>query len=189
MNGTLTREQSVILAAVVRDRVVHDLGAGSGELSDILVELGATKVIAIDKDWRGSKNLKNVEVHPCYFHDFAGPDPDVAFLSWPVNWHVNGLVELLEKARLVIYLGTHTGGSACGWSGLFDHLLSRTIVIHAPHWKNTLTVYGPRCDRRGPRTGEEHAMVTRRIWSYDEAEALVSGRSTEHASSDASHGP
>jgi hypothetical protein len=177
MHGTLTREQSNVLAAVVRDRTVHDLGAGTGELSDLLVELGAEKVIAIDKAWLGRKAPPKVDVHNCYFHEFKGPDPDIAFLSWPVNWKVDGLLDLLAKARLVIYLGTNTGGSACGWPGLFEHLLRRTIVVHAPDMRNTLTVYGHPCDLRGPRTGEEYAMLSGGCWNYDEAEARVRGRS------------
>lgn len=187
MSGTLTTEQCSVLAAVVRGRVVHDLGAGSGELSDVLIDLGAERVIAIDKDWRGRQDPHKVEVHRCYFHDFDGPAPDVAFLSWPVNWHVNGLIALLEKARLVVYLGTNTGGSACGWPGLFEHLLRRTIVVHAPDQRNTLTVYGPPCPLRAPETGEEHAMLSHGIWSYEDAEARIRGRNaSDDAPDDAS---
>lgn len=175
MHGTLTREQSNVLAAFVRDRVVHDLGAGTDELSDLLVEYGAEKVIAIDKAWLGREASPKVEVHNCYFHKFSGPDPDIAFLSWPVNWKVDGLIEILEKARLVIYLGTNTGGSACGWPDLFEHLLRRSIVAHAPDWRNTLTVYGSPCEMQGPRTGEEFAMLSGGCWNYDEAEAKARG--------------
>jgi hypothetical protein len=175
MSGRLNPVQRALLRDHVGDETVHDLGAGACTFSDLIAELGAKKVYAVDKViWEQPRSPK-VEVVRCYFADYLGPAPEVVFLSWPDNHILNGLIQLLQKARKVIYLGKNTDGTACGWPGLFEHFLGRSILAHAPDPKNSLTVYGAPCERRVPQTGEEMAMVHGDTdWmSYEVAESLA----------------
>lgn len=156
--GRLSDAQRAALRDAVVGEVVHDLGAGACTFSDILVELGATKVYAVDKSIWAPPTSPKVEVVETYFMAYTGPAPEVAFLSWPDNHPLVGLLQLLSKCRKVIYLGKNTEGTSCGWPGLFEELATREILVHLPAPKNTLTVYSDRRVGR-PLTGEEFCGI------------------------------
>jgi hypothetical protein len=173
--GRLTDVQRALLRDHVGGEVVHDLGAGACTFSDLIANLGALKVYAIDKGVWARPESPKVEVIETYFATYTGPDPEVVFLSWPDNHPLPGLIQLLSKSKKVIYLGKNTDGTMCGWPGLFRHLLTRRILAHAPAEKNSLTVYGAVGDPRTPDTGEEVAMIhgSGEIMSYRTAETLA----------------
>lgn len=179
MFGRLTDTQRAVLRDAVAGEVVHDLGAGDGELADIVAGLGARSVIAVEKEERLCRpSSPKVRVVPVYVEHYVcgldGPDPEVCLLSWPCNYCWPGLVNLLTKARKIIYRGKNTDGTACGTLTLFDHLLHRKILAHAPDKANSLTVYGAAGERRQPQTGEEYAALHTEHWiSYEVAEEFV----------------
>lgn len=165
--GHLLPEQRAALRPYVEGRCVHDLGAGDLGLSHALLELGASKVVAIDKEYRVS-NDPRIEAIECYFHEVA-EDVDVGFASWPMNFEDYGLLKLVQRTPMFIYLGKNTDGTSCGGHDLFEHLSGREVLSHVPAKTNTLIVYGPKRVER-PRLKEEHASLTalERLWWYEE---------------------
>lgn len=169
--GKLTPSQAEVLRPFIEGRQVHDLGAGDLTLASRLLTLGADGVVAVEPH-APKKHPPQIEVHPTYFADYA-ETPEVAFVSWPVNYDGIGLVKVLRRAPVVIYLGVNTDGTSCGGSDLWEHLRKREVLAHAPHPQNTLIVYGPKRVRR-PLYGEEWAAIDQsRIYRYSEAEALI----------------
>jgi len=79
-----------------------------------------------------------------------------------------GLLQALDRADVVIYLGCNTDHSACGSPELFRQLCGRELLGHVPHRRNTLLIYG-RGTRTGPLTGEEFAGLTGALLSFEEA--------------------
>lgn len=166
MRGSLDRFQQKILADIVTGQVVHDLGAGDLFLAHYLVHyLGASKVIAVEKERVPPPTSDKVEYVRSYFDKFEGK-PDVALLSWPVSWD-SGVLHLVRKARILIYLGRNTDGTVCGYRNLWGHLASREVLHYDDRsdQHNTLIIYGP-----GPRVGrrlpEEHAALDQsRVWT------------------------
>lgn len=171
--GRLSHAQLMAIRAVIAQREVVDLGAGSGALAQQLVDTGASRVVAIDKvEW--GPVASGVERLWMRFEDYVGP-ASLVFLSWPDNHPNRGLLDIVTRAQTVIYVGKNTDGTACGWPGLFTEFQTREIVAHVPEQRNTLTVYGPARVRRGP-TGEEFAGINcHGAWfSFSRAEALGS---------------
>ena len=196
--GRLSEDQEKVLAPFVKDKIVHDLGAGFCDLSLRLLELGASRVVAIDKDRmpRLEHLAGRVAQARATFAEAAGfGSPggfsdeearrarslartiDVAFLSWPRENKVPGLVELLGRARIVVYLGKNTDMSMCGWPGMFlEALLPRSVLAHAPEQRNTLIVYGPRSNEPRRILGEEAAALAAgeappRVVTWEKTEA------------------
>lgn len=169
--GRLSEHQKIALRPFVQGKIVHDLGAGSCSLSVELIRLGAASVIAVDKEpIHGAESLEKLRVFAfqAYFSDLRDEKPEVAFLSWPANRFDQHLLELVEASETVVYLGSNTDGSACGWPGLFREFLRRERLAYAPERKNTLIVYGKHLPvSRTPR-GEEYAGLT----SWDEGGIL-----------------
>lgn len=169
--GRLNLKQRRIVAKAVKGRTVHDLGAGDLQLSGELVDLGAAKVIAIDKDaphyWKGDSRI---EVRKTYFHAVQDDPIEVAFVSWPSNYVDWDLIRLVRRSQRVIYLGNNMDGTSCGSVPLFEHLLTRELVEHVPDRPNTLLVYGAPQEAERDRVGEELAALTayQRMWRYEE---------------------
>lgn len=176
--GKFSIDQMSAVVPFLRDAKVHDLGAGTGELARQLVQLGAKQVTMVDKaphdEWR-TMHLPTYKYVISYYHDYKDKI-DTAFLSWPwTGGRDAGLDVLVKGARVVIYLGKNTDGTACGSAGLYQVLSGREILAHVPAYKNTLTVYGPRRVTRPP-TGEEMAGLmahTGRSFTHEEAEEIV----------------
>lgn len=173
--GTLTTVMEHTLRSHVQGQVVWDLGAGDLAWSQRLVQLGAKKVVAVDKEPMQGRPGK-VEIRKGYFHDIEPSAPDiipVAFLSWPANYPQRGLLELLDRALKVIYLGKNTDGSACGWPVLFANFYFRNLLAHVPHKGNSLLVYDTyRLPNEGPRrlVAEEYAPLQPEMLSWEEVE-------------------
>lgn len=195
----LSPEQTEALRRHVKGRVVHDLGAGLCNLSVALLDLGAKRVIAIEKEKMPVLDRPGLVQVRASFQDAAGSEDvehawgraeierarefvrsiDVAFLSWPPNYPVPGLLDLLERARSVVYVGKNTDSSACGWGRLFRlALIPRRVLAHVPDPKNTLIVYGRVA---GPRRllGEEFAALVsaqEQVVTFEQASAIDAGR-------------
>lgn len=173
--GKLSDDQREAVREHVRDRVVHDLGAGSCELSCELLNLGAKSVVAIDTKEIPfvDRRIKRIRTaFECYREPIS-----VAFVSWPINQEDPGLPRLLRGAKKVIYLGKNTDGTMCGWPELFlDVLAKRKVEVYLPERKNTLIIYGAKLRaRRKSLLGEESAGATAYSgeWvSFEESEGL-----------------
>ncbi len=171
--GQLDRKQAKALRALVKGKRIHDLGCGDQVLTRDLVKFGATEVIAIDTHPYGEPRPRITTIKSS-FEDYALemymnqlPDIEVAFVSWPANRRMNDLLLLIETAKFIVYLGKCTDGTSCGWPGLFEHFLSRTILSYIPHRHNTLCIYGDRLT--APREGEleERAGLDwQKVWPY-----------------------
>ncbi len=184
--GKLFQDQVETLAPFVRNKVVHDLGAGNLALSKALLSMGARQVIAVDKeavkgvhDQRTQAVPQRIQVVQRYFAQYQEPI-DTAFVSWPANnvSSDNALVKLLRRAERVIYLGKNTDHSMCGTPVLFGHLVCRKLLAYAPQRENTLIVYGPLINKARQLKGEELAALTtvERVWFYDEVERCPSSK-------------
>ena len=173
----LTGPQRNTLAMFCAGKRVSDLGCGSASLSRELVALGAVSVLAVDKalkevSFRADLRNKGVTPLSAYFDKVSHLESEVAVVSWPVNRPMPGLVRLLGCSDTVIYIGKNVDGTSCGCPVMFEHLVSREILAHKPHKRNTLTVYGKGPRAHGVITGEE--LASRRadkILSYEEAES------------------
>ena len=166
--GRLTDRQRAVVRGVVTGKRVTDLGAGDFHLSQEMLWLGAVEVDAVDRNLpaRAPRHVNRVE---SYFHDWRGV-PEVAFVSWPVNWEV-GLPAVLRRAPTVIYLGTNVGGTACGDEHLWRYLTTSEVLVYEPDPSNTLIVYGPREVERLPVGEELAALDSAKLYTFEAAEA------------------
>lgn len=174
--GHLTKGMLHALEQTIHGQLVVDVGAGDLYYSRLLLELGARKVVAIDKEplsraRRGIQTIRN----PLRALE---PIRDAwLFLSWPVN-HDIGYLPWLEAAEGVVYLGSNVDGSSCGVPAMFMHLYYRGVLHHIPHRRNTLTIYGgPRTQDR-ELTHEEYAALQTEPLDYEKALRAVE-RSTK----------
>jgi hypothetical protein len=159
--GAPSVQQLSVVREFVRDRVVHDFGAGDLVLSKMLVTLGARRVVAVDKE-RMESPFAAVECVQARFDELLAALSmiDVAFVSWPQNRHDTALLTLFQRAKTCIYLGKNTDGSACGHPELFKHFVQRELLAYKAERRNTLIVYGRGAlDPRKPR-GEELAGLS-----------------------------
>lgn len=181
--GKLNAAQSSIVKRFVAGRQVMDLGAGDFELSRCLVDLGASKVYAVERATRhggilevgtpyeavtvvaaGLKSLGRVARHKKRAEELPPVTHrgiDVALVSWPspedskFSAHADySLLEPIRKARTVIYLGSNVDGTICGSKRLYQHLAKRRVFAHEPDRRNTLIVYGPLLPR-----GQERELL------------------------------
>lgn len=154
----LNKAQAEALRSVVTGVVVHDLGAGDLSLAEQVLDLGALQVVAIDKEPLPRVHSSGITYHRGYFEQYYEPI-DVALISWPPQYCI-GLPNLIKRARVVIYFGKNTDGTACGNSELFGHLLTRELSVYLPDRHNTMICYGRvTTEIRKPR-GEEVAAIS-----------------------------
>lgn len=166
-NGKLSARQRELVKPVVEGETIHDLGAGDLSLAHVLIWLGAARVVAIDKQPMPDGADLRIDRVTSYFNHYREPI-QTAFVSWPINWADEGLVECVRRASIVIYLGSNMDGSACGATALWEHLSGRIILAHEPERSNTLIVYGPDLVDRELVPEEFAALNTQRMWGYDE---------------------
>lgn len=165
--GRLNQAQRVAVIPHLIGRVIYDLGAGDLELARECLSLGATHVVAIDKEGLPRQKVAGVTKRRVSFAEFKDPAPTVA-LSWPVNWVVEGLLRIVRQAERVIYLGTNTDGMACGTKILWEHLAVREVLVHVPDRRNTLIVYGGMLLKSRKLLPEEYASLnTDEVYSFD----------------------
>ncbi len=119
-----------------------DLGAGDLDLAISLVLLGASKVVAIEKEETDPSPLPQIEVRRAYFSQVLDT-PEIVFLSWPVNRSDAGLLRLVHNAKIVIYLGCNTDSSCCGDKALFEEMSERELLAEVNERHNCLIIVGP----------------------------------------------
>lgn len=158
--GRLSDDQTAVLAKRIEDRVVHDLGAGHCALALRLARLGAKKVIAVDKKPMPTVDDPRVETRQGFYGSVATDTIDVGFVSWPETKESIVLLQLLQHAVSVVYLGKNTDSTACGWPALFKSFLDRKVLAYVPERPNTLIVYGEKLKRPRKPRGEEHAAIS-----------------------------
>lgn len=179
-HGKPTAEQIEAIAKHVRGRRVHDLGSGDCILADMLLQLGAAHVTAVDAQCPypslGSPIFTPVVTE---FRHYKPTEPiDVAFLSWPSQYEElggrdGGLTDIVELAKTVVYLGSNTDMNACGSERLIEHFLRRDLLLQMPARQNTLLILGDIRATHRPPTGEEYAawerVLKHRAYSFEEA--------------------
>lgn len=141
----ITSEQRRAIGRCVEGRLVHDLGAGDGSFSVELVKLGAREVVAVEKDWPAEYELHDprIRVKRTWFSHIDEP-MEVGLISWPTNRQRDpDLVRLLERCKLVIYLGSNVDSTSCGSQDMFVHFTCRQLLEYLPDRRNTLLVLGP----------------------------------------------
>lgn len=171
--GRLSKAQLQAIKPYVKDCEVHDLGAGDLEVSKKLVGLGASNVVAVDREinFRQGKRISKVAAS---FEEFAADHPgslSTSLISWPVNWKVSGLVELVARSEVVLYLGSNSSGSACGFCELWEHLSKRTVIEYVPERENTLIIYGRDTLERENLPEEWAALNQEEMWSFESLHA------------------
>lgn len=180
--GTLSSRQAQVVSKLVSRRVVHDLGAGCLGLTKQLLELGARRVVAVDRriDFSGGVP-SGVTFKPLSFVDLAKSKEHVgvAFVSWPPQYGTEGLARVLGPVPTVIYLGVNTKETVCGSKQLFEHFRKREVLHYIEDPANDLIVYGPRRTRREPN-GHEYRAELGYNWlgGADPERAEAMGRKT-----------
>lgn len=177
--GDMTPEMRGAISPHISGEVVWDLGAGNLWHSKMLVALGATEVIAVDKEMLPPVPDPRIHTLSCYFD--AMPVPlegiSVAYLAWPINHHhIPGLEWILSRSRRVVYIGSNTNGSACGGPGLMEHLATRSVLAHIPGVRNSLIIYGEWAGERALLPEEWAALHPERMWTLEEATEAASVR-------------
>lgn len=171
----LSGNQFYSLRCWVEGRQVIDWGCGYNEITLDMLNIGASSVVGVDKDfgvaemWELEKQSGKTQCTPARFIRSYVHDVDidlatnnVSLLSWPVNWKVDGLVERLEKSDTVIYVGVNDDCTVCGDWTLWKHFLNRQLLFYlpGPERESDLIVYGP--VEESPRTDltphEERAL-------------------------------
>lgn len=167
--GQLSGEQEKSLVEFVRRRKVYDLGCGPHlRMAKKLVELGARKVVAVDKDWMDKGKLPRIEKRRVDFGDFR-ERVRTAFVSWPWATPPSELVRIVEKAETVIYLGKNFDGVICGDEEFWGSLARREVLAHVPNKRNTLIVYGKVRRSKRELLPEEKAGADRNLlWLYED---------------------
>lgn len=186
--GRLNTEQRAIVSEFVQDHLVWDIGSGDLALASLLMDLGATRIIAVDKEEGISKSstldiVTVDEIDPTIlnyqmdthiqgvllnrlFSECDDPKT-ISFLSWPPNGP-NGLVTVVQTSEVVIYLGKCTDGCMCGEPRFWRELRTREILNVSPDRYNTLIVYGPNKVDRKPVLEEIAGIDDSRVYDFDE---------------------
>lgn len=166
--GHLSDTQLKQLVPFVKDQSILDLGAGELGHAELLLELGARDILAIDRFKMPKPSSSRITTKVTQFHDWTESRP-VVFASWIVNWTCN-LEHLLLPAQRIVVLSKNTDGSSCGYREMWELLQQKELLLYVPEHANTLTVYGNELVDRPP-TGEEFAALhPEKMWSFEEAE-------------------
>lgn len=164
MYGFISKEMTTELEGLVKGKRVWSLGCGTGGTEpQLLKRLGATAVYAVDKARRNHTLYPNsvtecgvitwCDMYYIEFIDKFTATADVALIKWPDTGPLVGLVPLLDKCNVVVYIGTNEGFTACGNQALWRYLASREFVSEVRGQRNDMIVYGkpiegavaPRC--------------------------------------------
>ena len=175
--GVIHKDFEEPIRKTVKGKVVLDIGAGDLDLASQLLKLGAKRIVAVDKEI-GKTRSKRIVRYGEYLDNFLkrvygeeGLRWDVAFLSWPSNWHMPGLRELLFFSKKIVVLSKNSDATACGTSGLWRYLQTRELEWAIPNVRNWLHIYSHDEDLGRAPTGEERAGIlldVDRSFSYEE---------------------
>lgn len=162
--GKFSAQQATAVRPFLKGRVVHDLGCGNEfPLARTILRYGAKSVVGVDM--RPLDRGTRLPVKATYVNEtlsqYVPEDYEVAFLSWPVNYEVAGLVGLIMRAPVVVYLGCNFDTTSCGTTELYKHFVRRKLLAHVPHERNTLLVLGSVRHRSRKPTPEERAGIDR----------------------------
>jgi len=174
MRFRLNDKQLEHLRPYVKDSSILDLGAADLEGAQLMLELGARDVLAVDRFEMPRPSISRITTKQVQFQHLEETRP-VVLASWIVNWQVD-IEKFLETADVVISISKNTDGSACGYRGMWQHLRRREVLLYLADPTNCLTVYGPKKVEltERPPTGEEVAALwpdPMKMWSFEEAEA------------------
>lgn len=184
----LMPDQLDALRPFIKNKVIHDLGAGPLGFSHTLIQLSAKHVVAVDSCYKSpSENHLNncnkwksgspkISLRAETFEEFARSNKRVlrtVVVSWPMNTRATNagdiyLSVLVALAHTVIYIGTNFDGSACGGPMLFRELRRREVRLHAPAPLNSLIVYGKVLNEPRGLLPEEQAQLSDDIVYYDD---------------------
>ena len=158
--GRFTPEMDAVVLPLIKDKHVYDLGAGDCGHARWLARSGARLVTAVDKEKMPSRRNRKIHLVQDLFIDLEIPDRiDVAFLAWPQNMRLLGLIDILRVADRIIYLGSNMYGTACGWPALFDYFTTREELEYIEHSQNSLIVLGQPLETwRSPNAEEQAAL-------------------------------
>jgi len=160
--GEITAEMHEVLGPLIDGRTIYDLGAGDLAHSHLLVTLGAREVVAVDKAPMPKPRSEQIVRLQGHFGELAVPDRiEVAFLGWPQTYRMPGLIDWLDAADVVVYLGHNFDDSCCGSPELFFYLTRRALVDEVVGRRNTMLVLGERLSEARPMTEEEAAHFSR----------------------------
>lgn len=151
--------QRAVLRVLVSGRTIVDLGAGDCGLAADVIELGAASVLAVDSAEPPPVLPPRVSYLRRSFSQYApfAPFAPVVLLAWPVCYATPGLVETLQRAERVVYVGVNDDVTVCGHASLWTHLLRRPVEV-SREGRNDLIVYGPEARLQGDRTGLPHEL-------------------------------
>ena len=133
----------------VKEREVWDIGAGDLTLAHRLWELGAKRVIAVDKEPMPEPWCEGVRTCTSTLEKMLPLTPkkwvDVAFVSWPPNYSVRGVRDFLDQTDTIIYLGLNSerAGTACGGPAFWRAAVRRPLLSWVTSGWNNLLIYGP----------------------------------------------
>jgi len=159
-----------LLPEHIRGKTVWDLGSGDCLRANKLLKMGAAQVYAVDKEpFAPSRPSRGLTWVHSLFKDLEVPQEgfQVAWVAWPQNCPLPGLVRLLEAAEVVIYLGCNTGGTSCGNPELFEHFRTREVLAEILVRQNCLTVYGAVTRRYRAATLEEAVVREGEMLSFE----------------------
>lgn len=170
--GEFSERQRQTVRGFVYGKQVADFGSGNLTLTFELLALGARHVLAVDPRSPPTGSPLVTQVRR-FYGELQGdelPPYEVAFVAWPPCRPLRGLLPLLERARLVIYLGRCRDELRCGFPALFEAFLHRALLAYEPAPHNSLLVLGaPLAAPRLP-TGEEAASLDPGHWTYEAVE-------------------
>ena len=182
MYGFISKEMTTALEGLVKGKRVWNLGCGNGGAEpQLLKRLGATVIHAVDKANRNhiltptfgtSGVITWCDMYYTEFSAFIGPSSaaDVAVIKWPDTGPLTGLVGLLDKCEVVVYIGTNDGFTACGNPSLWRYLATREFITAVENRHNDMIVYGkPVETATAPRCREEELawMAHGMTWSSE----------------------
>lgn len=169
VRGTLNDGQAAAVAAAINRRQVADIGTYAGRLAERLLELGASGVDCISDDElpllppNHRIAYTRVRDYETVFSTGLIGQPQLLFMNWPVDKNDWGLLDIVQQATLVIYLGSNIGGNACGSHELFRHFIRRELLVYEPGRHNSLLVYGASTGKARRPVGEEWGALSRRF--------------------------
>jgi hypothetical protein len=140
----LTPGQRQQLDRVVRGREIVDLGAGDGSLVRLCLELGAERVLALDKEYGRDLSIEEPWQHECLVQDVQLLPNQVALISWPVTsfYTTNGLLQAVERCGTVVYIGFNDNVTACGNIAFFNALELRYGTPFQMDRRQHMRIYG-----------------------------------------------
>lgn len=177
--GTLTEPIQHKILPYIKEKVVYDFGAGNLTFPRAFLRMGAQRVVAIDKvplvEHKHPVDA-GITVYEEYFLEFLNrrrdlPEKDaVAFLSWPANYKLEGLLDLMANFDTIIYIGKTTGACMCAWPGFFEAMLLRPIQTYLPDIQNNFIVWGKHDDTlaANPREPVQEEWSGLRYWRREE---------------------